>query len=49
MRLRKLQVLLFYLVMFNMFRPVEKNEYFVLDNEEEKAAEMALREEGFEL
>ncbi|KAK1403446.1 Protein CANDIDATE G-PROTEIN COUPLED RECEPTOR [Heracleum sosnowskyi] len=42
--------LAFYLVMFYMFRPVEKNEYFVLDNEEEEeAAEMALREEEFEL
>ncbi|RYR03766.1 hypothetical protein Ahy_B06g083040 isoform B [Arachis hypogaea] len=30
-------------------RPVEKNEYFVLDDEEEEAAEMALREEKFEL
>lgn len=41
--------LAFYLVIFYMFRPVEKNEYFVLDNEEEEAAEMALREEEFEL
>ncbi|GAB2235701.1 hypothetical protein Droror1_Dr00026139 [Drosera rotundifolia] len=39
----------FYAVMFYMFRPVEKNEYFVLDEEEEEAAEMALRDEEFEL
>ncbi|KAH7553447.1 hypothetical protein JRO89_XS12G0013100 [Xanthoceras sorbifolium] len=41
--------LVFYLVIFYMFRPVERNEYFVLDEEEEEAAEMALREEEFEL
>ncbi|XP_041024099.1 protein CANDIDATE G-PROTEIN COUPLED RECEPTOR 7-like [Juglans microcarpa x Juglans regia] len=41
--------LAFYLVMFYMFRPVEKNEYFVLDEEEEEAAELALRDEEFEL
>nr|XP_043629427.1 protein CANDIDATE G-PROTEIN COUPLED RECEPTOR 7-like [Erigeron canadensis] len=41
--------LVFYLVMFYMFRPVEKNEYFVLDEEDEEAAEMALRDEEFEL
>ncbi|KAI4349245.1 hypothetical protein L6164_009858 [Bauhinia variegata] len=41
--------LAFYIVMFHMFRPVEKNEYFVLDEEEEEAAEMALRDEEFEL
>ncbi|WOG96542.1 hypothetical protein DCAR_0415878 [Daucus carota subsp. sativus] len=45
----ELASLAFYLVMFYMFRPVEKNEYFVLDNEEEEAAEMALRDEEFEL
>ncbi|CAI9098137.1 OLC1v1034727C1 [Oldenlandia corymbosa var. corymbosa] len=39
----------FYTVMFYMFRPVEKNEYFALDDEEEEAAEMALRDEEFEL
>ncbi|KAI3706614.1 hypothetical protein L6452_24485 [Arctium lappa] len=39
----------FYMVMFYMFRPVEKNEYFVLDDEDEEAAEMALRDEEFEL
>uniref|UniRef100_A0A5B7APK5 Uncharacterized protein n=1 Tax=Davidia involucrata TaxID=16924 RepID=A0A5B7APK5_DAVIN len=41
--------LAFYMVMFYMFRPVEKNEYFVIDEEEEEAAEMALRDEEFEL
>ncbi|XP_074354217.1 protein CANDIDATE G-PROTEIN COUPLED RECEPTOR 7 [Apium graveolens] len=41
--------LAFYMVMFYMFRPVERNEYFVLDDEEEEAAEMALRDEEFEL
>ncbi|GAA0141922.1 G-protein coupled receptor [Lithospermum erythrorhizon] len=41
--------LAFYIVMFYMFRPVEKNEYFVIDDEEEEAAEMALRDEEFEL
>ncbi|KAL9239256.1 hypothetical protein vseg_013598 [Gypsophila vaccaria] len=41
--------LAFYVIMFYMFRPVEKNEYFVLDEEEEEAAEMALRDEEFEL
>ncbi|KAG5582931.1 hypothetical protein H5410_053558 [Solanum commersonii] len=41
--------LAFYMVMFYMFRPEEKNEYFVLDEEEEEAAEMALRDEEFEL
>lgn len=41
--------LIFYMIMFYMFRPVEKNEYFVLDEEDEEAAEMALRDEEFEL
>ncbi|KVH90584.1 protein GPR107-like [Cynara cardunculus var. scolymus] len=41
--------LVFYMVMYYMFRPVEKNEYFVLDDEDEEAAEMALRDEEFEL
>lgn len=41
--------LAFYAVMFYMFRPVEKNEYFAIDDEEEEAAEMALRDEEFEL
>jgi hypothetical protein len=38
--------IVFYGVMFYMFRPVEKNEYFVLDDEEE---ELALRDEEFDL
>ncbi|KAM2625003.1 hypothetical protein TB1_031921 [Malus domestica] len=41
--------LAFYIVMFYMFRPVERNEYFILDEEEEEAAEVALRDEEFEL
>lgn len=41
--------LIFYMIMFYMFRPVEKNEYFVLDEEDEEAAELALRDEEFEL
>lgn len=41
--------LAFYLFMFYMFRPVEKNQYFVLDEEEEEAAQSVLREEEFEL
>ncbi|KAE8730446.1 zinc finger CCCH domain-containing protein 58 [Hibiscus syriacus] len=41
--------LAFYLFMFYMFRPVEKNEYFVLDEDDEEAAEIALRDEEFEL
>ncbi|KAK1285656.1 hypothetical protein QJS10_CPB20g00836 [Acorus calamus] len=39
----------FYVFLFYMFRPEEKNEYFVLDEEEEEAAQVALREEEFEL
>ncbi|KAF8396679.1 hypothetical protein HHK36_018304 [Tetracentron sinense] len=41
--------LAFYLVIFYMFRPVARNEYFVIDDEEEEAAEAALRDEEFEL
>ncbi|OVA18238.1 Transmembrane receptor [Macleaya cordata] len=41
--------LAFYLVMFYMFRPIEKNEYFVLDEEEEEAAQQILQDEEFEL
>ncbi|XP_010037886.2 protein CANDIDATE G-PROTEIN COUPLED RECEPTOR 7, partial [Eucalyptus grandis] len=41
--------LAFYIVMFYMFRPLERNEYFVLDEEEEKEAELALRDEEFDL
>ncbi|KAK6140341.1 hypothetical protein DH2020_025905 [Rehmannia glutinosa] len=41
--------LAFYAIIFYMFRPVEKNEYFALDDEEEEAAELALKDEEFEL
>lgn len=41
--------LAFYAIIFYMFRPVEKNEYFALDEDEESAAEMALKDEEFEL
>ncbi|MBA0693157.1 hypothetical protein Goari_010662, partial [Gossypium aridum] len=41
--------LAFYLIIFYMFRPVEKNEYFILEEEDEEAAELALRDEDFEL
>ncbi|KAK2647636.1 hypothetical protein Ddye_015125 [Dipteronia dyeriana] len=41
--------LAFYMVIFYMFRPVERNEYFALDEDEEEAAELALRDEEFEL
>ncbi|GER28651.1 lung seven transmembrane receptor family protein [Striga asiatica] len=41
--------LAFYAIIFYMFRPVERNEYFALDNEEEEAAELALKDEEFEL
>ncbi|XP_019185107.1 PREDICTED: protein GPR107-like [Ipomoea nil] len=41
--------LAFYLTMFYMFMPVEKNQYFALDDDEEEAAELALRDEEFEL
>ncbi|KAL2323318.1 hypothetical protein Fmac_027697 [Flemingia macrophylla] len=41
--------LAFYIIMFYMFRPVERNEYFALDDDEEEAAEIALRDEDFEL
>lgn len=41
--------LAFYTIIFYMFRPLHKNEYFALDDEEEEAAEMALRDEEFEL
>jgi hypothetical protein len=39
----------FYMFMFYMFRPAERNQYFALDEDDEEAAEMALREEEFEL
>nr|GMD65401.1 protein GPR107-like [Ipomoea batatas] len=41
--------LAFYITMFYMFMPVEKNQYFALDDDEEEAAELALRDEEFEL
>ncbi|KAI3942172.1 hypothetical protein MKW98_003771 [Papaver atlanticum] len=41
--------LVFYAIMFYMFRPVEKNEYFVIDEEEEEAAQLVLQDEDFEL
>ncbi|KAG8085846.1 hypothetical protein GUJ93_ZPchr0010g8100 [Zizania palustris] len=41
--------LAFYLFMFYTFRPAERNKYFSLDDDEEEAAEMVLREEEFEL
>ncbi|KAI3995798.1 hypothetical protein MKX01_007277 [Papaver californicum] len=41
--------LAFYMVMFYMFKPVEKNEYFVLDEEEEEATQQILQDEEFEL
>ncbi|KAF8397569.1 hypothetical protein HHK36_016489 [Tetracentron sinense] len=41
--------LAFYLVIFYMFRPVERNQYFVIDEEEEEAAQVALRDEEFKL
>ncbi|KAE8661069.1 xylosyltransferase 1-like isoform 1 [Hibiscus syriacus] len=39
----------FYLIIFYMSRPVKKNEYFILSEEDEEAAEVALRDEDFEL
>ncbi|KAJ0987721.1 hypothetical protein J5N97_006077 [Dioscorea zingiberensis] len=41
--------LAFYAIMFYMFRPVERNQYFALDEDDEEAAQAALREEEFEL
>ncbi|KAJ4831227.1 Protein CANDIDATE G-PROTEIN COUPLED REPTOR 7 [Turnera subulata] len=41
--------LVFYVVMFHMFRPVVKNEYFLVDDETEEAAEVALKDEDFDL
>ncbi|KAL6535747.1 hypothetical protein OROHE_012591 [Orobanche hederae] len=41
--------LAFYAIIFYMFRPIEKNEYFALDEDEESTAEMALKDEEFEL
>nr|XP_043611939.1 protein CANDIDATE G-PROTEIN COUPLED RECEPTOR 7-like [Erigeron canadensis] len=39
----------FYVVMFYMFRPIATNEYFIIGDEEEEAAEVVLREQEFEL
>jgi hypothetical protein len=39
----------FYIFMFYTFRPAERSKYFSLDDDEEEAAEMVLREEEFEL
>uniref|UniRef100_A0A1D1Z5C8 Protein GPR107 n=1 Tax=Anthurium amnicola TaxID=1678845 RepID=A0A1D1Z5C8_9ARAE len=41
--------LTFYVFMFYMFRPTERNEYFAIDDEEEEAAQLALQREEFEL
>ncbi|MQM12347.1 hypothetical protein Taro_045261 [Colocasia esculenta] len=41
--------LTFYVFMFYMFRPTERNEYFAIDDEEEEAAQVALQAEEFEL
>ncbi|CAN6872321.1 hypothetical protein Bca4012_045834 [Brassica carinata] len=41
--------LVFYVIMFYMFRPEEKNEYFAVDDDEEEAAALALRDDEFEL
>ncbi|XXG54902.1 hypothetical protein AAC387_Pa03g2670 [Persea americana] len=41
--------LAFYLFMFYMVRPEERNEYIALDEDEEEAAEVALRSDEFEL
>uniref|UniRef100_A0A7N0ZS63 Uncharacterized protein n=1 Tax=Kalanchoe fedtschenkoi TaxID=63787 RepID=A0A7N0ZS63_KALFE len=40
---------LFYSVMFYMFRPAEKNEYFAINDEEEEVALAALRDDDFEI
>ena len=41
--------LAFYVLMFYLFRPKVKNEYFALDDEEEMAAMVALKEEDFDI
>ncbi|KAF9626688.1 hypothetical protein IFM89_038783 [Coptis chinensis] len=46
---KEIASLAFYLVIFYMFRPVERNLYFVLDEEEEEAAQQILQDEEFEL
>ncbi|CAM8972779.1 unnamed protein product [Rhodiola kirilowii] len=39
----------FYSIMFYMFRPAEKNEYFAIDDEEEEVALAALRDDDFDI
>lgn len=46
---RELVTLAFYVLTGYKFRPVPHNPYFVLDDEEEAAAEEALRDDDFEL
>lgn len=41
--------LVFYILMFFMFRPMKMNEYFGVDEEEEEAAEVALKKDELEL
>ncbi|CAM8886907.1 unnamed protein product [Rhodiola kirilowii] len=41
--------LVFYCIMFYMFMPVEKNEYFAIDDEEEEVAMAALRDDDFKI
>ncbi|CAM8889131.1 unnamed protein product [Rhodiola kirilowii] len=41
--------LVFYCIMFYMFRPVVKNEYFAIDDEEEEVAMAALRDDDFDI
>ncbi|KAK9078605.1 hypothetical protein SSX86_002662 [Deinandra increscens subsp. villosa] len=41
--------LVFYMMMFHMFRPTDRNEYFLVDDEEEKEAERYLQRQEFEL
>ncbi|CAM8978409.1 unnamed protein product [Rhodiola kirilowii] len=40
---------LFYSIVFYMFRPAEKNEYFAIDDEEEEVALAALRDDDFDI
>ncbi|KAK1421117.1 hypothetical protein QVD17_23224 [Tagetes erecta] len=41
--------LVFYMMMFYMFRPTDRNEYFLVGDEEEKEAERYLQQQEFEL
>lgn len=41
--------IVFYMVMFHMFRPIDNNEYFLVDDYEEMQAEKYLQEEELEL